>query len=63
MLSDDNRSASFLQVYDSAAWRDYMTRNMYEEVYMNAADFSKWLAAQQVELGQFLAEIGLPSEK
>jgi hypothetical protein len=40
-----------------------MTRNMYEEVYMTAADFSKWLAAQQVELGQFLAEIGLASEK
>lgn len=51
------------KVYKSAAWRDYMTRNMYEEVYMNAGDFSKWLAAQQVELGQFLAEIGLASKK
>jgi putative tricarboxylic transport membrane protein len=51
------------KVYKSATWRDYMARNMYEEVYMNAQDFSKWLAAQHVEMSQFLNETGLAQKK
>ena len=51
------------KVHKSAAWRDYMARNLYEDVYMNGEEFNKWLAAQQVELGQFLAEIGLAAKK
>ena len=51
------------KVHKSAAWRDYMARNMYEDVYMNAEEFAKWLAAQQVEMAQFLGEIGLASKK
>jgi putative tricarboxylic transport membrane protein len=51
------------KVHKSAAWRDYMARNMYEDVYMNAHDMSKWLASQQVEMTQFLTEIGLALKK
>jgi putative tricarboxylic transport membrane protein len=51
------------KVHKSAAWRDYMAKNMYEDIYMNAEEFAKWLAAQQVEMGQFLAEIGLSKKK
>ena len=51
------------KVHKSAAWRDYMARNMYEDIYMNAEEFAKWLAAQQVEMAQFLGEIGLASKK
>ena len=36
------------KVHKSAAWREYMARNMYEDVYMNAEELSKWLASQQV---------------
>ena len=51
------------KVHKSAGWREYMTRNMYEDVYMNAADMSKWLASQQTEMTQFLTEMGLVLKK
>lgn len=51
------------KVHKSAAWREYMAKNMYEDVYMNAEDLSKWLAAQQGEMLQFLTEIGLALKK
>ena len=51
------------RVHKSAAWRDYMAKNMYEDLYMNAEEFSKWLAAQQVEMKEFLTEIGLARTK
>jgi putative tricarboxylic transport membrane protein len=51
------------KVHKSAAWRDYMAKNMYEDVYMNAEEMSKWLASQQVEMTQFLTEIGLALKK
>jgi putative tricarboxylic transport membrane protein len=51
------------QVYKSATWRDYMARNMYEEVYMNGEELGKWLLAQQAETAAFLAEIGLVLKK
>ena len=51
------------KVHKSAAWRDYMARNMFEDVYMNGEEFGKWLAAQQVETLQFLTETGLALKK
>ena len=51
------------KVHKSAGWRDYMAKNMYEDVYMNAEEFSKWLAAQHVEMLQFLTDIGLVHKK
>ena len=51
------------KVHKSAAWRDYMTRNRYEDVYMNAEELARWLAAQQVEVTQFLTEMGLVLKK
>ena len=51
------------KVYKSAAWREYMAKNMYEDLYMNADEFSKWLAAQHVEMLQFLTDIGLAQKK
>ena len=51
------------KVHKSAQWRDYMARNMYEDVYMNAGELAQWLAAQQVEVTQFLTEMGLVLKK
>ena len=31
------------KVHKSPAWKDYMARNMYEDVYMNADEFTRWL--------------------
>ena len=51
------------KVHKSAAWRDYMAKNMYEDVYMNGEEFGKWLAAQHSEMLQFLTETGLAHKK
>ncbi len=51
------------KVHKSATWREYMARNMYEDVYMNADELAKWLAVQQVEMTQFLTEMGLTLKK
>ena len=51
------------KVHKSAGWRDYMARNMYEDVYMNAEEMARWLAVQQVEMTQFLTEMGLALKK
>jgi putative tricarboxylic transport membrane protein len=51
------------RVHKSPIWREYMAKNMYEDVYMNAEEFSKWLAAQQGPMREFLTEIGLALKK
>ena len=51
------------KVHKSAAWREYLAKNMYEDLYMNADEFGKWLAAQHVEILQFLTDIGLVHKK
>ena len=51
------------KVHKSAAWKDYMARNMYEDVYMNAEQFTRWLREQQAELTRFITEMGLVQKK
>jgi putative tricarboxylic transport membrane protein len=51
------------KVHKSAAWRDYMTRNSYEDVYMSAEEFARWLADQKSEMTQYLTEMGLALKK
>lgn len=51
------------KVHKSAGWREYMAKNMYEDVYMNAEEMARWLASQQVEMTQFLTEMGLALKK
>ena len=53
----------FAKVHKSAAWREYMTKNMYEDVWMGSDEFGRWLVAQQGELTQFLTEMGLAQKK
>jgi putative tricarboxylic transport membrane protein len=55
--------ATFELVYKSAAWREHSTRNMFEDVYMNGAEFSRFLAGRQPELARYLHEIGLVQKK
>jgi tripartite-type tricarboxylate transporter receptor subunit TctC len=51
------------RVHKSAAWKDYVAKNMYEDVYMNSEEFARWLAAQHTEMLQFLTDIGLAHKK
>jgi tripartite-type tricarboxylate transporter receptor subunit TctC len=54
---------TFAKVHKSAAWRDYMTRNLYEDLYMNADEFTRYLQAQQTEFTRFHTEMGLALKK
>ena len=47
------------KVYKSAAWRDYMRRNQYEEQYLNAEETTRFMKVRQTEITRFLTEIGL----
>jgi putative tricarboxylic transport membrane protein len=47
------------QVYDSAAYKDYADRNMFEDAYLNSADFAKALVQQRAEQLEFLKAIGI----
>ena len=53
----------FEKAYRSATWQDYMARNLMEPVYMNSADYARYLAARQPEFTQFIAEVGLARRK
>jgi putative tricarboxylic transport membrane protein len=47
------------QVHDSPAYKDYADRNMFEDAYLNSADFAKALVAQRAEQLEFLKAIGI----
>jgi putative tricarboxylic transport membrane protein len=49
----------FRKVYGSPAWKDFMMKNHYEDMYMNADEFGRYLAARQSEFRAFLTEMGL----
>jgi putative tricarboxylic transport membrane protein len=55
--------ATLAKVHKSAAWKEYMARNMYEDIYMNAEEFRRWLVGQQAETTRFLTEMGLAFKK
>jgi putative tricarboxylic transport membrane protein len=47
------------RVYDSQAYKEYADRNMFEDAYLNSADFAKALVAQRVEQHEFLKAVGI----
>lgn len=55
--------ATLAKVHKSAQWQEYMRRNMYEDVYMNAEEMTRWLVSEQAETARFLTEMGLAVKK
>lgn len=51
--------AALKRVYDSQAYRDYSHRNMFDNNYLDAAGFGKYLAVNRVVHGEFLKAIGV----
>ena len=47
------------RVYESQAYKDYADRNMFEDAYLNSADFAKLLVAQRAEQLEFLKAVGI----
>jgi tripartite-type tricarboxylate transporter receptor subunit TctC len=55
--------ATLAKVHKSPAWQDYMRRSMYEDVYMNAEEMTRWLVSERAETTRFLTEMGLVVKK
>jgi hypothetical protein len=51
------------KVHKSAGWQDYMKSNMYEDLYMNAEEMTRWLVSEQADYARFLTEMGLVMKK
>jgi tripartite-type tricarboxylate transporter receptor subunit TctC len=51
------------KVHKSAGWREFMAKNMYEDVYMNGEEFGRYLAVRQVDMNRFLTDMGLVQKK
>jgi putative tricarboxylic transport membrane protein len=51
--------AALKRVYDSAAYKEYSERNIFEDKYLPSAEFAKFLAARRVENEEFLKTIGV----
>jgi putative tricarboxylic transport membrane protein len=47
------------RVHDSAAYREYAERNMFEDAYLGSAEFARDLVRQRAEHIEFLKSIGI----
>jgi putative tricarboxylic transport membrane protein len=55
--------AALQQVHSSAGWKDLAKRNIFEDVFMGSAEFTKYLAARMEEYRGFYDAIGLGKAK
>lgn len=51
--------AALKRVHDSAAYREYSDRNMFEDKWLGGAEFTRYLVQGRDEMGAFLKHIGL----
>jgi putative tricarboxylic transport membrane protein len=51
------------KVHKSAGWREFMAKNMYEDIYLNGEEFGRYLVARQVDMTRFLTDMGLVQKK
>ena len=51
--------AGLKRVHDSAAYKEYAEKNMFEDKYLGSAEFTQYLIQGRQEIGAFLKHIGL----
>ena len=54
--------AALERAHKSPQWREYATRNMYENTYMGSAAFSEYLARMMPVMGEFMEAIGIKKQ-
>ena len=54
--------AALARAHRSPLWKDYATRNMYEDVYLGSAAFSAWLNKTAPVFGEFMQAIGIKKD-
>ena len=50
------------RAHKSPLWKDYATKNMYEDVYMGSAAFTAWLNKTAPVFGEFMQAIGIKKD-
>jgi putative tricarboxylic transport membrane protein len=55
--------AALKRVHDGAAWKEFATRFMYEDMYMGSAETAQYLAKRRDEMAGFLTYISAPAGK
>lgn len=55
--------AAMEQVHKSAAWKEIVKRNIYEDVFMGSAEFTKFLVTRMAEYSVFYEAVGLGKKK
>ena len=55
--------AALEQVHKSAAWKEIVKRNIYQDVFMGSAEFTKFLAVRMEEYRGYYDAIGLGKQK
>ena len=46
------------KLHDTRTWKDFAAKNMYEDKYLNSADFAAYLQKRSAELKEFLLAVG-----
>ena len=54
---------TFEKVYKTTAWREYLNKSLYEDIYMGSAEFGKFLVRHQPEMTQYMTDLGLANRK
>jgi len=54
--------AALERAHKSPQWREYATRNMYENTYMGSAAFSQYLARTMPAIGEFMEAVGIKKQ-
>lgn len=59
----DTMEAALRKAHGTSEWREFARRNMYQDVFLGSADFSKFLEAKMIEYREFYDAIGLAGSK
>ena len=54
--------SAFEKAYKTPAWRDYMRRNFYEDVYMSGAELGRHMTEIKPDMERFIRELGLANK-
>jgi putative tricarboxylic transport membrane protein len=54
--------AALERAHKSPQWRDYATRNMYENTYLGSAAFSQYLAKSMPAMAEFMEAVGIKKQ-
>jgi len=59
----DTMEAALRKAHQSAEWKEFAKRNMYQDVFLGNAEFTKFLEAKMAEYKDFYDAIGLAGKK